>query len=72
MQQLGSAKQLCFSLRPKTMSSFPATVPFVIVVSFLGLIMRLASDVQDRIAFLDFGKQNCNISLSSSAVLIRC
>ena len=31
------------------MSDFPVAVPFVIVVSFRGLIMKLTSDVQDWI-----------------------
>ena len=32
------------------MSNFPVAVPFVIVVSFRGLILKLTSDVQDWIA----------------------
>ena len=37
------------------MSDFPIAVPFVMVVSFLGRILKLDSIV-------DFRKQNCNIS----------
>ena len=33
--------------RPKTMSDFPVAVPFVVVVSFRGLILKLTGDVKD-------------------------
>ena len=36
------------------MSDFPVAVPFVVVVSFRGLIRKLTSDVQDRIALWTF------------------
>ena len=42
-------QQLCLSPWPKTMSNFPAAVPFVIVVGFPRLILKPTSDVQDLI-----------------------
>ena len=39
-------QQLCFSPRPKIMSNFSTAVPFVIVLSFLGLILKRTSDVR--------------------------
>ena len=41
-------QQLCFSPQPMTMPNVPASVLFVIVMSFPGqLILKLAGDVQD-------------------------
>ena len=33
------------------------------------MILKLTIDVQDWIAFLDFGKQNCNISFSQKPII---
>ena len=50
------------------MQNFPAAVLFVIVLSFLGRILKLTGDALDYTSE-DFRKQDCNISLSSSAGL---
>ena len=50
------------------MSNFPAAVPFVAVLRFLGLILKLTSDVLDWIALWTsryFRRQNCNIKPGS-------
>ena len=54
------------------MSDFPVTVPFVIVVSFQGLILKLTSDVQDWMPLWTYeSKTVILVQVNSSAVLIR-
>ena len=49
--------------------NFPAGVPFVIVLSFPGLIVKLISDFQKLNSAEDFRKQNFYVSLTLSSSL---
>ena len=69
--QVRCQQHLCFSPQLKTKSNFPTTVPFVIVLSFPGLIVKLTSNFQDWIVFVFFRKENGNITLSSSPAMVR-
>ena len=53
------------------MSEFPVAVPFVIVVSFPGLTLKLTGDVQDWMALWTSESKTVILVLSLSAVLIR-